>query len=75
MSHGSDVSGMVEDMRLRDYIPSQVTILVRDLITYRRKAWATADNLVTKEPIKKGGFSNLYFHNKGIEMIHLHFTQ
>ena len=47
-----------------------MAVLVTDLIMYRRRLHVTSGDL-GKDKKHKSAFLNIYFHNKGIEMINI----
>ena len=65
----TELMHVVERLLLQDIIPSRVALLVKDLIMYRRKLHGVREDSVKEDRKYKSSFLNIYFHNKGIEMI------
>ena len=57
-----------EEILLSDGIPSRVAVLVRDLVAYRNRVHKDNHNEMDSGKVKKRGFLNIYFHNKGMDM-------
>ena len=51
--------------------PDRTVILLKDLIAFRKKASCIVSSAVTKRSEAASGFMKVYYHNKGIEMLHL----
>ena len=66
-----EIMSIVEHFQLQELITSRVAWLVRDLIGHRRKVHMAHDNLTDDKRKQDNGFINIYFHNKGIEMINI----
>ena len=60
---------VTEELLLNDRIPSCVAMLIRDLVSYRnRVSFDSQDSSLNNN---NRGFMNIYFHNKGIDMVNL----
>ena len=51
--------------------PDRTVILLKDLIAFRKKASCIVSSAVTKRSEAASGFMKVYYHNKGIEMLHI----
>ena len=51
--------------------PDRIVILMKDLIAFRKIASCIVSSAVTKRSEAASGFMKVYYHNKGIEMLHI----
>ena len=61
---------MNEEILLMDGITSRIAMLVRDLVSYRNRIKDSGSSINTDGKHRRG-FLNIYFDNKGIDMVNL----
>ena len=52
-------------------VPDRVVVLIKDMIAFKKRALAIETDDVDKPLKNASGFLNIYYHNKGIEMVNL----
>ena len=52
-------------------VPDRVVVLIKDMIAFKKRALAIETDDVDKPSKHASGFLNIYYHNKGIEMVNL----
>ena len=55
---------------LDDKIPSRIALMVKDIIAYRNRA-GMEYRVQSEDIVVKRRYMNVFFHNKGIELINL----
>ena len=65
------VWSIFESWRLNHEVPDYVTVLLKDLIAFRKKGVHILNTNVNSEPRKVSGYMNILYHNKGIDMVNL----
>ena len=65
------VWSIFEYWREDNEVPDHVAVLLRDLITFRKRNVPISDTNGNNEPRKVSGYINILYHNKGIDMVNL----
>ena len=52
-------------------VPDRVVVLIKDMIAFKKRALAIETDDVDKPSKNASSFLNIYYHNKGIEMVNL----